>query len=98
MSPRTVTVAGSVLQVVESCAYRWMFDTARRRFRREPRRSGFDDFAAGGWQPYEDLTIDRDRDCFVVVLNADRTRLLSAEGHDDDCSCGAGVVAPPAPH
>ncbi|HET9441694.1 MAG TPA: hypothetical protein VFO65_00135 [Acidimicrobiales bacterium] len=88
MTPRTITLGGSVLQVVESCSYRWLFDRERRRFRREPRGARLGGFVDTPWQEYHRLDFPDGGDSFVVALDARGTRLMSAPGHGESCACG----------
>ena len=101
MNPRIITMAGTTLEVVESCVYTWLFDHVRRRFRRLPRGRRIPlDHALAGWEPYERLEIDADTGTFTVVLNPQGSRLLSAGWHHDRCPCeadaGLAGASPPA--
>ena len=79
--------------VVDSCHSRWVFDTARRRFRRIPKGPGLEPVMAHmtEWRPYAELHLDPDSDSFVVVLNEAGTRMLRSWRHREGvCSqCGA---------
>lgn len=82
-----MTLAGSVVQVVESCAYRWFFDAERSRFRRLPRTAALDGFSDVPWQDYASLEFSTVGNSFVVALDPHGTRLLSATGHGEGCTC-----------
>ncbi|MBW3555839.1 MAG: hypothetical protein KY454_02760 [Actinobacteria bacterium] len=84
---RTMTLAGSVLEVLESCAYRWFFDRERSRFRRLPRTAALDGFSDAPWRDYSSLEFSNDGNSFVVALDPHGTRLLSATGHGEGCTC-----------
>jgi len=80
---------------IESCHSTWEFDTERSRYRRVLRGFGEGPAATTEWRPYYGLEIDPASDTFVVVLNADGTRLLRSWRHDADCAqCGGGAAAP----
>lgn len=83
----TTTLAGAVVLVVESCAYRWFFDEGRHRFRRVPRTGRLDGFSEVPWQDYAHVAISADGNSFVVSLDVHGTRLLSATGHGASCTC-----------
>lgn len=82
-----MTVAGTVVVVLESCAYRWFFDAERGRFRRVPRIGRLDGFCEVPWQEYASVAMSADGNSFVVSLDVHGTRLLSATGHRASCSC-----------
>jgi hypothetical protein len=93
-----LNLGGSILEVVDSCLYTFLFDTRRRRFRRVPRGSGIELLSLGGdWAPYERVTFDPEAGTFVVALNREGTRLLSAGWHDGNCPCQAQVAASEEP-
>jgi hypothetical protein len=73
------------LQLLESCAFTWLFDDATHLFRRMPRdaRVGHDGLTA--WTPYHRLEIDGSRSCFVVWLDEAGTRRLRAWLHVHPC-------------
>ena len=81
--------------ILESCNSTWLFDTERMRFRRVLK--GVDvgrHPAATDWRPYSGLDLDPDSESFVVVLNAEGTRLLRSWRHTEQCSqCGAQTTA-----
>jgi hypothetical protein len=82
------------LQLLESCAFTWLFDGATHRFLRMPRdaRSGFD--TPTDWRPYHRLEIDGSRDCFVVALDEAGTQVLRAWLHQNPCGrCSDGREA-----
>ncbi len=85
-----MSLAGSSVQVVESCAYRWFFDAGRRRFRRVPRTGRVDGFSEVPWQAYAHVAFSADGNSFVVSLDVHGTRLLSATGHGASCTCNSG--------
>src|ERR1700693_1351339 len=77
--------------VLESCSSTWLFDTERMRFRRVLR--GVDvgrHPAVTDWRPYFGLDLDPRSESFVVMLNAEGTRLLRSWRHTEQCTqCGA---------
>jgi hypothetical protein len=83
----TMTVAGAVVVVLESCAYRWFFDAKRGRFRRVPRSGRLDGFSEVPWREYASVAMSADGNSFVVSLDVHGTRLLSATGHGASCTC-----------
>jgi hypothetical protein len=76
--------------VVESCNSTWLFDTERMRFRRVLK--GVDvgrHPATTQWRPFFGLDLDPASESFVVVLNAEGSRLLSSWRHTEQCAqCG----------
>jgi len=78
-------VAGTVVQVVESCNSTWLFDTQRLRFRRVPRGTPLEAPHGGEWRTYTRLEIDPTCDAFVVVLNEEGTQLLRSWRHNGPC-------------
>jgi len=79
------------LQLLDSCAFTWIFDGATHRFRRMPRdaRVAFD--PVPDWRPYHHLEIDGSRASFVVALNEAGTYVLRAWIHQDPCGrCAPG--------
>ncbi|MDP9442711.1 MAG: hypothetical protein M3P34_11165 [Actinomycetota bacterium] len=82
-----MTLAGAVVHVLESCAYRWFFDAERHRFRRVPRTGQLDGFSEVPWQDYASVAVSADGNSFVVSLDVHGTRLLSATGHGASCTC-----------
>jgi hypothetical protein len=79
------------LQLLESCAYTWIFDAATLLFRKIPRDARVAFGVPAGWTPYHRLEIDDSRSCFVVALDTDGTRVLRAWLHVDPC----GRCSPP---
>jgi len=81
--------------VIESCNSTWLFDTGRMRFRRLLK--GVDvgrHPATTEWRPYFRLDVDPRSESFVVVLNADGTRLLRSWRHTEHCTqCGGPATA-----
>jgi hypothetical protein len=81
--------------VVESCNSTWLFDADRHRFRRVLK--GVDvgrHPAATEWRPYFHLDLDPHSESFVVVLNAEGTRLLRSWRHTQQCTqCGGQATA-----
>jgi len=95
VTPRFITLAGATMEVVESCVYTWLFDRDRHRFRRVPRGRRIDlDNPVSEWEHYERLELDAHGSTFMVVLNADGTRLLSAGWHGEHCPCMTLAGAP----
>ena len=72
------------LQLLESCAFHWIFDGATRRFRRTPRDAMVLD-APDEWSEYHRLEIDDARSCFAVGLDEAGTRVLRAWLHTEPC-------------
>jgi hypothetical protein len=76
--------------VIESCNSTWLFDAERMRFRRILK--GVDvgrHAAATEWRTYDRLDVDPYSESFVVVLNAEGSRLLRSWRHTDHCEqCG----------
>ena len=81
--------------VIESCNSTWLFDGERMRFRRLLRGVDVGRHAATTeWRPYFGLDVDPDSESFVVVLNAEGSRLLRSWRHTDDCvQCGGQATA-----
>jgi GH25 family lysozyme M1 (1,4-beta-N-acetylmuramidase) len=81
--------------ILESCNSTWLFDTERMRFRRVLK--GIDvgrHQAATEWRLYFRLDLDPRSESFVVVLNADGTRLLRSWRHTEQCAqCGGQATA-----
>ena len=79
------------LQLLDSCAFTWIFDGASHRFRRLPRDARMVADALPDWRPYHHLEIDGNRACFVVALDEAGTHLLRAWIHKDPCGrCATG--------
>ncbi len=79
--------------VFESCHSTWLFDTARRRFRRilkEPVAQSAP--IATGWRPYYGLETTPGSESFTVLLNPEGTRLLRSWRHTGDCTQCDGTV------
>jgi hypothetical protein len=81
--------------VLESCHSTWLFDTARMRFRRILKGLNLDTRnASTAWRPYFGLELDPYSESFVVMLNAEGTRLLRSWRHVDHCpQCGGEATA-----
>jgi len=81
--------------VLESCNSTWLFDTARMRFRRILKGLDLDARSAStAWRPYYGLELDPVSESFVVLLNAEGTRLLRSWRHVDHCQqCGGEATA-----
>lgn len=81
--------------VFESCHSTWHFEPDRMRFRRVLKRIGSGSVeVATEWRPYFGLELDGQGEYFVVLLNADGSRLLRSWRHTNDCTeCGAQVTA-----
>jgi hypothetical protein len=72
--------------VLESCNNTWIFDTLRRQFRRVLKSAdGAARRVSTGWRPYHALNLDDSSESFVVVLNAEGTRLLRSWRHLGHC-------------
>lgn len=81
-----MTVATLPGLILESCNSTWIFDTLRRQFRRVLK--GADGAArpvSTAWRPYHALELDDASESFVVVLNAEGTRLLRSWRHLAHC-------------
>jgi hypothetical protein len=77
---------------LDSCHSRWVFDSARHRFRRVPKGPGLEALMAmTEWRPYHELLIDTESDSFVVILNQAGTRMLRSWRHTEAvcAQCGA---------
>lgn len=76
--------------VIESCHSTWVIDLENSRFRRilkGPDVSG--GHASTSWRPCYGLEIDPMSESFVVLLNAEGTRLLRSWRHVEHCAqCG----------
>jgi hypothetical protein len=81
--------------VLESCHSTWLFDTGRMRFRRILKGLDLDSTQAStAWRPYFGLELDPLSESFVVLLNAEGTRLLRSWRHVDRCpQCGGDATA-----
>jgi hypothetical protein len=81
--------------VLESCHSTWLFDTTRMRFRRILKGLNLDARnASTAWRPYFGLELDPYSESFVVMLNADGTRLLRSWRHVEHCpQCGGEATA-----
>ncbi len=82
------------LLVLESCHSTWVFDTESMRFRRILKGLDLDAHQAStAWRPYFGIELDPFTESFVVLLNADGTRLLRSWRHVEYCSqCGGEVT------
>lgn len=88
MSPRVRTVGGTELDIVESCLYLWLFDTAAKRYRRVPRGTRIEYLSDHeGWEPYYSVDVNFDAGTFLVLLNEEGSRRQSATWHSEDCEC-----------
>ena len=80
--------------VIESCHSTWIIDRANSRFRRivkSAHRSSTP--AATEWQPCYGVEIDPLSESFVVLLNAEGTRLLRSWRHVEHCAqCGGDAT------
>ena len=86
-----ITVGGMTIRVLESCHSLWMFEPARRRFRRAPRGSRLDvPSPESDWTPYFRLEVEPSTGAFAVGLNEDGTRVLRSWLHMDQCRHCAG--------
>lgn len=81
---------GGRVRILESCAFIWLFDVDRRRFRRVPVGAALHVPAPPtAWTDYFDLQVDEDPPTFRVSLNADRTSVLRSSYHAGPCLlCG----------
>ena len=87
VTPSRANIQG--LQLLESCASRWIFDGATHRFLRTPRDAMVWLEAPAVWTEYHQLEIDESRACFAVGLDEAGTRVLRAWLHTDPCPrCG----------
>lgn len=90
-----VEVAGGAivlgdLVVVDSCHSTWLFDQARRRFRRSVKaRAG--EPVSTAWRPFDRVIFDPGSEVFYVQLSADDDRRVESWRHvDARCHrCGA---------
>lgn len=85
--PRVVPGRADIqgLQVLESCAFTWIFDGATLRFRRMPRDAHVNLDVPTAWTPYHRLEIDDSRASFMVALDEGGTRVLRAWFHAEPC-------------
>jgi hypothetical protein len=76
--------------VLESCNSTWLFDTERMRFRRVLKGADVGRRpTTTEWRPYFRIDLDPRSESFVVVLNAEGTRLLRSWRHTHQCTqCG----------
>jgi hypothetical protein len=81
--------------VIESCNSTWFFETDRMRFRRVLKGADIGSRpTTTEWRPYFGLEVDPRSESFVVVLNAEGTRLLRSWRHTAECSeCGGRATA-----
>ncbi|MCL4422634.1 MAG: hypothetical protein M1115_05640 [Actinobacteria bacterium] len=74
------------MKLLESCNSTWVFDVERMRFRRVLKGLDLDvQWATTAWRPYFGLEIDPLSESFVVLLNAEGTRLLRSWRHVEHC-------------
>ena len=87
--------ADDALLVLESCHSTWIFDTERMRFRRVLKGLALETHAATtAWRAYYGLEVDPISESFVVLLNAEGTRLLRSWRHVKECpQCGGNQTA-----
>jgi hypothetical protein len=80
--------------VFESCHSTWHFDEDNHRFRRFLKGGGIGQGeVATEWRRYHSLEVDPTSESFVVVLNAEGTRLLRSWRHTEDCTqCGGHIT------
>lgn len=72
--------------VLDSCHSTWLFDVAKKRFRRALKGLDVDpSVAATDWRPYERLELSEGSEAFVVVLNPAGTRRIRSWRHVDGC-------------
>jgi hypothetical protein len=92
---REVQSTPDVPLVLESCHSTWLFDTTRMRFRRVLKGLNLDARnASTAWRPYFGLELDPYSESFVVMLNAEGTRLLRSWRHVQHCpQCGGEATA-----
>jgi hypothetical protein len=83
-------VSDDSIFVLESCHSTWIFDTDKLRFRRILKGLSLDAHAATtAWRQYFGLELDPISESFVVLLNAEGTRLLRSWRHVEHCpQCG----------
>jgi hypothetical protein len=81
--------------VLESCNSTWLFDTERMRFRRVLKGADVGRRpTTTEWRPYFGLDLDPVSESFVVLLNAEGTRLLRSWRHTHQCTqCGGQATA-----
>jgi hypothetical protein len=81
--------------VIESCHSTWVIDMEHGRFRRILK--GLDEGAAHAateWRPCFGVEIDPESESFVVLLNAEGTRLLRSWRHVQHCAqCGGEATS-----
>jgi len=77
-------------EVIESCHSIWLFDHDHMLFLRVLKGSGSNHLlAATGWRRYYGLEVVSGSESFLVLLNAEGTRLLRSWRHTKDCAqCG----------
>ena len=86
---------GMDARIIESCHSTWLFDEERMRFRRILKGGGVGQGeVTTAWRAYHALEVDSSSESFVVVLNAEGTRLLRSWRHTEDCAqCRSQVTA-----
>ena len=76
---------------LDSCHSHWVFDPDRHRYRRVPQGPDLElRSAASEWRAFHELHVDEHSESFVVVLNAEGTRMLRSWRHGPGTcpSCG----------
>lgn len=86
--------AASPPLVIESCHSTWVFDEARRRFRRVLKGLDLDArHASTEWRSYHSFQLDEVTGRFVVILNDSGNRVIRSRRHDAGCTdCGGDVT------
>lgn len=86
---------GEAVRVLESCAFTWVFDETRRRFRRVPRGAALDvPYPADAWVPYDRLELNSSRSSFSVVTSTGGNLVFRCWLHRDPCPrCGPAPEA-----
>ena len=81
--------------VLESCNSIWLFDTDHMLFLRVLKQDASGrHLAATSWRPYFGLEMVPYSESFVVLLNAEGTRLLRSWRHTRDCAqCGGHATS-----
>ena len=79
------------LQLLDSCAFTWIFDGATHRFRRLPRDARVAVDVLPDWRPYHHLEVDGTRAWFLVALDDAGSQVLRAWIHKEPCRrCTSG--------
>ena len=81
--------------VLESCHSIWLFDTDHMSFLRVlMQHAAGRHLAATSWRPYFGLEMVPHSESFVVILNAEGTRLLRSWRHTTHCAqCGGHATS-----